>query len=76
MGRLEVEEAENNIYFRYWHRSINPKKLIEVNIKIYLNTNTEITFLGEILSPLAEHDHAEAFEALQAARGDKGNFDL
>ena len=62
-----IEEAKNNVYFRYWHRSINPKKLIEVNIKICLNTNTEISILGEILSPLAEHDDAEALEALQAA---------
>ena len=28
---------------------------------------TEITILGEILAPLAKHDDAEAFEALQAA---------
>ena len=27
---FEVEDPQNNIHFRYWHRSINPKKLIEV----------------------------------------------
>ena len=30
--------------------------------------------VGEILPPLAEHDDAAAFEALQAARGNKGDF--
>ena len=74
---LKVEAVNNNVDPRYWHRSINPKKLIEVgksNVTNFFHgiqtlqvkiLNCQV--LGEILSPLPEHDNAAAFEALQAA---------